>query len=84
MQDVSKSPQRLTCGRRAGISVDLHRDRLVGMPKDSHDHARMNIHVNEQRGTYVPGVMNSDRTNPAASQRATNFLLLVRGSMGVP
>ena len=26
---------------RAGTCLDLHRDRLVGMPKDSHDHARV-------------------------------------------
>jgi hypothetical protein len=25
------------------ICIDLHRDRLVGMPKQSHDHARMYI-----------------------------------------
>jgi hypothetical protein len=61
VQDVSKSPQRVTCGRRAGIGVELHRDRLVCMPKDSHDHARTHIEVNEQRGTRVAGIMNSNR-----------------------
>jgi hypothetical protein len=34
------------------------------MPKDSHDHARMNIEVDEQRCASVPGVMNSEPTNP--------------------
>jgi len=62
MQDVSKTPQRLTCGRRAGVGVDFHRDGLIGMPKDSHDHARVHIEADEQCGTSMPGVMNSDRT----------------------
>jgi hypothetical protein len=43
VQGLAKPPQRLLCGRRAGICVDLHRDRLVGMSKDPHDHARMHI-----------------------------------------
>jgi hypothetical protein len=62
VQNVAKSPQRVTCGRRAGIGIDLHRDRLVCMPQDSHDHARMNIEVDEQRGTCMPGVVNSEPT----------------------
>src|SRR4029450_4082676 len=33
------------------------------MPQDSHDHPRMHIQVDEQRGTGMPGVMNSDRTH---------------------
>jgi hypothetical protein len=33
------------------------------MPQDSHDHARMYIEVNEQRGTCVPGVMNGQPTH---------------------
>jgi hypothetical protein len=33
------------------------------MPKDSHDHARMHIEIDEQRGTCVPRIMNSDRTH---------------------
>jgi hypothetical protein len=32
------------------------------MPQDSHDHARMHIEVNQQRGTCMPGVMNSEPT----------------------
>ena len=32
------------------------------MPKDSHDHARMHIEVDEQRGTCMPGVVNSEPT----------------------
>jgi hypothetical protein len=63
VQDVPKSPQSLTCGSRAGICVNLHRDRLICMPKDSHDHARMNVEVNEQRCASVPGVMNSEPTH---------------------
>jgi hypothetical protein len=63
VQDVSKSPQRLLRGGRARICIDFHRDRLVGMPQDSHDHARMQIEVNEQRGTSVPGVMNNEPTH---------------------
>ncbi len=43
VQGISKSPQRLARGGRAGIGVDLHGDCLVCMPKDSHDHARMYI-----------------------------------------
>jgi hypothetical protein len=62
VQNVAKSPQRVTGGRRAGIGIDLHRDRLVCMPQDSHDHARMNIEVDEQRGTCMPGVVNSEPT----------------------
>jgi hypothetical protein len=81
-EDVSKSPQRVTCRRRAGVGVDLDRDRLVCMPQDSHDHARMHIEVDEQRCTRVPGIMNSDRTH--ARGLATNCLLRVRGSIGVP
>ena len=41
MEDVSKAPQLLTCSGRARVGVDLHHDRLVGMPQDSHDHGRM-------------------------------------------
>src|SRR5215218_2371452 len=63
VQDVSKSPQRITCSGRARVGVDLHRDRLVGMPQDSHDHARMHIEVNEQRGGSVPGAMNGQPTH---------------------
>jgi len=72
-------------GGRAGIGINLHRDRLIGMPKDSHDHARMYIQVDEQGRTCVPRIMDCviGRT-PAASQRAVNFLLSVRGSIGVP
>jgi hypothetical protein len=36
--------------------------RLVCMPQDSHDHARMHIEVDEQRGTYMPGVTNCELT----------------------
>jgi hypothetical protein len=43
VQDVSKSPQCLACGSRTGICVNLHRDCLVGVPKDSHDHAGVHI-----------------------------------------
>jgi hypothetical protein len=62
VQDVSKSPQRLACGSRAGSCVDLHRDRLVGMAKDSHKYAREHISVDEQRGACVPRITN-DRTH---------------------
>jgi hypothetical protein len=63
VQNVSKSPQRFARGGRARIRVDLHPDGLVGMPKDSHDHARMHIEINEQCGTRVPGVMSGDRAH---------------------
>jgi hypothetical protein len=43
------------CGR-ARVCVDLHRDRLLGMPKDSHDHARMHIEVDEQCGEIGPRI----------------------------
>jgi hypothetical protein len=33
------------------------------MPQDSHDHARMHIEVNEQRGGSVPGAMNGQPTH---------------------
>jgi len=69
--------------RPTGIGINLHRDRLIGMPKDSHDHARMYIQVDEQGRTCVPRIMDCDRTY-STSQRAVNFLLSVRGSIGVP
>jgi hypothetical protein len=53
----------LRCSGRARVGADLHRDRLIGMLQDSHDHMRLHIEVNEQLGTSVPGVMNGQPTH---------------------
>jgi hypothetical protein len=79
VQGLAKAPQRLARGGRARVCVDLHRDRLVGMPKDSHDHARMHIEIDEQYGTCVPRIMNGDRTS-LRSLLKTSYWTACRGS----
>ena len=57
------------------IWIDPHRDCLVGTPKTSQDHTRMDIKDDEQRGTCVPGVMNSDATNSRGLAERDEFHL---------
>ena len=60
MQAVSKSPQRVTGGGRAGIGINLHHTARSACP-DSHDHPRMYIQVDEQVAR-MPRIMDCDRT----------------------
>ena len=67
---VRRSPERLPQPSqgllprlRAGLGVDLHRHRLVGMAENPHDDPRVHIKINEERRT------GSARHAPSAAAR---------------
>jgi hypothetical protein len=50
-QGLAEPPERVLGGLVGHLSVDLHRDRELGMPQDAHRDTRVNIERGQERPT---------------------------------
>jgi hypothetical protein len=83
-QGLTEPPERVLGGLVGHLSVDLHRDRELGRPRDAHRDTRVNIERGQERPAGTPGVVNADAADTCLSAAASNRRLTARGSIGRP